>query len=191
MRPLVFLDTETTGLHTDRQPWEIALIRRDDTGDTRTVLYIDLADLDLDAAEPAGLRVSRFSSRHPQVVYGSIHLPSVYRERDAAAIVREWTSGATIVGVVPSFDTFCLTRMLARHRLTPQWCPDVIDVVPMAARIIRKYGRTPETDCARLSQQCGVRPPGAGHRHTALGDARWAMRWYDNLDARLVNQVSR
>lgn len=61
MRPLVFLDTETTGLHTDRQPWEIALIRRDDTGDTRTVLYVDLADLDLDAAEPAGLRVSRFS----------------------------------------------------------------------------------------------------------------------------------
>lgn len=60
MRPLVFLDTETTGLHTDRQPWEIALIRRDDTGDTRTVLYVDLADLDLDAAEPAGLRVSRF-----------------------------------------------------------------------------------------------------------------------------------
>lgn len=124
-------------------------------------------------------------------MYGSIRLPSVYRERDAAVIVREWTSGATIVGVVPSFDTFCLTRMLARHRLTPQWCPDVIDVVPMAARIIRKYGRTPETDCARLSQQCGVRPPGAGHRHTALGDARWAMRWYDNLDARLVNQVSR
>ncbi|MCV7286651.1 hypothetical protein H7J87_15080 [Mycolicibacterium wolinskyi] len=191
MRPLVFLDTETTGLHRDRQPWEIALIRRDDAGDTRIVLYIDVADLDLAAAEPAGLRISRFSSRHPQVVYGSIHLPSVYRERDAAAIVREWTLDATIVGVVPSFDTYCLTTMLARHHLSPAWCPDVVDVVPMAARIIRRCGRIPETDHVRLSQQCGVRPPGASHRHTALGDARWAMRWYDNLDARLVNEVAR
>jgi hypothetical protein len=105
--------------------------------------------------------------------------------------VREWTLGATIVGVVPSFDTFCLTRMLSRHQLTPEWDPDVIDVVPMAASIIRRQGRTPETDCARLSQQCGVRPPGAVHRHTALGDARWAMRWYDSLDARGVNQIAR
>lgn len=121
MKPLVFLDTETTGLHADRQPWEIAMLRRDDAGESRTVLYIDLADLDLDGAEPAGLRVSRFSSRHPQIVYGPIDLPAVHREREAAEIIRDWTMNATIVGVVPSFDTHCLRAMLARHQLMPGW----------------------------------------------------------------------
>ncbi|SEB12491.1 MULTISPECIES: exonuclease domain-containing protein [unclassified Mycobacterium] len=190
MQPLVFLDTETTGLHADRQPWEIAMLRRDDAGESRIVLYIDLADLDLDAAEPAGLRISRFSSRHPQVVYGPIHLPSVHREQEAAEIVREWTMDATIVGVVPSFDTQCLCAMLARHQLTPGWSPKLVDVISLAARYVLDYGRTPERDSTQLSRQCGVRPPGAGLRHTALGDARWAMRWYDQLSTRLMSRLT-
>lgn len=32
-----------------------------------------------------------------------------------------------------------------------------------------------------LSRACGVEPPSDEDRHTALGDARWAMRWYDVL----------
>lgn len=191
MKPLVFLDTETTGLHAGRQPWEIAMLRRDDAGESRTVLYIDLADLDLESAEPAGLRISRFSSRHPQIVYGPIHLPSVHREREAAEIVRAWTMDATIVGVVPSFDTHCLREMLARHQLMPGWDPKLVDVIALAARHVLDYGHTPERVSTQLSRQCGVRPPGAGCRHTALGDARWAMRWYDQLSARLVSRLAK
>ncbi len=191
MKPLVFLDTETTGLHADRQPWEIAMLRRDDAGESRTVLYIDLADLDLDGAEPAGLRVSRFSSRHPQIVYGPIDLPAVHREREAAEIVRDWTMDATIVGVVPSFDTHCLRAMLARHQLMPGWDPKLVDIVALAATHVLDYGRIPERDSTQLSRQCGVRPPGTACRHTALGDARWAMRWYDQLSTRLVSRLAK
>lgn len=32
-----------------------------------------------------------------------------------------------------------------------------------------------------LAAACGVEPPTDEERHTALGDARWAMRWYDTL----------
>lgn len=34
--PLVFIDTETDGLHPGRKAWEIALIRRDHLGQTET-----------------------------------------------------------------------------------------------------------------------------------------------------------
>jgi hypothetical protein len=44
-------------------------------------------------------------------------------------------------------------------------------------------GRTPigppwKSD--ELSRACGVEPPG-GDRHTALADAKWALRWYDAI----------
>jgi uncharacterized membrane-anchored protein len=56
-----------------------------------------------------------------------------------------------------------------------------VDVVTLAAEAIRAAGRQPESDFAGLSRQCGVKPPTAAQRHTALGDARRAMRWYDRL----------
>jgi hypothetical protein len=36
-------------------------------------------------------------------------------------------------------------------------------------------------DSDALSRLCGVDPPGEVERHTALGDARWAMRLYDAI----------
>ena len=59
-KPIVFLDTETTGLHIDRRPWEIALVRRED-GSTRAVtIFIDLRDIPLDQADPTALQIGRF-----------------------------------------------------------------------------------------------------------------------------------
>jgi hypothetical protein len=124
--PLIFMDTETTGLHKARRPWEIALIKRSDTGQTRLLLCVD-------------------------------------------------------VGVVTRFDTECLADMFARHGMKPAWQDDLVDVVPLAIAAFRAAGREPASDVASLSRQCGVKPPTAAQRHTALGDARWAMRWYDKL----------
>lgn len=40
---------------------------------------------------------------------------------------------------------------------------------------------TPPWRSDDLSRACGVEPPSEEDRHTALGDARWAMRWYDAM----------
>ena len=64
--PLVFLDTETTGLHRGRRPWEIAIIRRAWDGQSRLLLCVDIDDLDLSSADPIGLKVSRFHKRQPR-----------------------------------------------------------------------------------------------------------------------------
>lgn len=180
---LVFLDTETTGLHRARRPWEIAIIRR--AGDQQTKLHIcvDMADLDLVSADPAGLAVSGFHKRHPQARPHRTHFPRVLPAADAARLVLDWTAGATVVGVVPEFDTECLAGMLGRHGLAPAW-ESTVDVLPLAVAAVRELGLDPEPHHEDLSRQCGVKPPGGAERHTAVGDARWAMRWYDALRSR-------
>lgn len=179
--PLVFLDTETTGLHRERQPWEIAIIRRTDEGQRQLHLCIDVQDLDLDSADPAGLEISGFHKRHPQVRLRPLQFPRVFRAAEAVSLIEEWTSGATIVGVIPAFDTECLTQMFASHGVSPTWNQDLFDVVTATAARIRDRGLMPDADYSNLSLQFGVKTPSAGQRHTALGDAQWAMRWYDRL----------
>jgi hypothetical protein len=180
-RALAFLDTETTGLHRGRRPWEIAIIRRSGSEQQRLHLCIDVCDLDLESANPVSLAVSGFHKRHPQARDRPLHFPRVYRAQEAAALVDSWTSDATMVAVVPRFDTQCLAELLGRHGLTPRWHPDLVDVVPLAVVAVQAAGLDPEPDFAGLSRQCGVKPPSGAQRHTALGDARWAMRWYDRL----------
>lgn len=179
--PLVFLDTETTGLHRERQPWEVGIIRRTDDGQRQLHLCVDVQDLDLESADPAGLEISGFHKRHPQVRLRPLQFPHVFRAAEAVALVDEWTAGATIVGVIPQFDTECLTRMFLAHRTSPAWNPALVDVVALTATRIRERGLIPDADYSNLSLQFGVKTPSAGQRHTALGDARWAMRWYDRL----------
>jgi hypothetical protein len=179
--PLVFLDTETTGVHRGRRPWEIVIIRRTAHGQSRLLLCVDIDDLDLSYADPIGLKISGFHKRHPQARLQPRYFPRVYRASQAATIVQQWTAGATIVGVVPRFDTECLADMLARQHLEPAWQPNLVDVIALAKAAVTASGLQPETDFTTLSRQCGVKPPTPTQRHTALADARWAMRWYDKL----------
>jgi DNA polymerase III epsilon subunit-like protein len=188
-RSYVFLDTETTGLHRTRRPWEVALIRRTLSNglvaeQTRLHVCVDIADLDLASADPVGLNISGFHRRHPQIRERRAHFPRVLRADAVAAVVDEWTTDATIVGVRPRFDTECLAALFGRHRRTPHWQDDPVDVVELAVAAIRNLGLDPERDHDTLSRQCGVKPPSGSARHTALGDARWAMRWFDSLAKR-------
>lgn len=157
--PLAFLDTETTGIHRGRRPWEIAIIRRDQDGPSRLLLCVDIKDLDLPAADPIGLKISGFHKRHPQARLRPAYFPCVFRASEAASIVHRWTADATIVGVVPKFDTECLADMLACHHLDPSWQPGPADVIELAKAAVEASGRQPETDFVSLSRQCGVKPP--------------------------------
>jgi hypothetical protein len=194
MTPLCFLDTETTGVHPGRQVWEIAMIRRDDSGETEASFFVDV---DLSAADPFGLSVGRFYERHPhgQYLSGRSNTPggkSITDEPltviDAAHEVARMTHGAHIVGIVPNFDTETLDPLLRAHGLIPAWHYHLIDVEAMAVGYLRGRGWEDITDAIDvpwrsddLSRACGVEPPSDDERHTALGDARWAQRWYDAI----------
>jgi hypothetical protein len=188
--PLCFIDTEATGVHPDRRVWEVAVIRRDESGEQEHVWQV--SDVDLSNADPFGLNVGRFYDRH--ALYGAFGEIDLLPERAVAARVEEATRGAHLVGAVPSFDAGCLDPMLRRHGLIPAWHYHLVDVEAMAVgylEAMRLYGvgengmdaepvRPPWRSDA-LSRACGVAPPSDDERHTALGDARWAQRWYDAM----------
>ncbi|MGH8576155.1 MAG: hypothetical protein ACREXX_14000 [Gammaproteobacteria bacterium] len=197
--PVCFVDTETDGVHPGRKPWELAIIRRTDTGEDTYHAYVEI---DLSTADPFGLRVGRFYERHPLGIYLASSgtesgYPLPYPDGDAptyvsatvaAAVVARVTHGAHIVGAVPNFDTETLAVLLREHELTPAWHYHLIDVETLAVGYLEGLtpganhpGRDLPWDSEALSRACGVEPPGEDERHTALGDARWAMRLYDAI----------
>jgi hypothetical protein len=195
MTPLCFIDTETTGVHPGRLAWEIAMIRRDDKAEETSVLQV--TDVDLSNADPFGLNIGRFYERHVSYREGPrFRLNSgeqevkFCEEKEAAWRVEQVTRGAHLVGAVPSFDAATLDPMLRRHGLNPAWHYHLIDVEALAIGWLcgrqkrsedLKMGWGPPWDSQDLSRSCGVEPPSEDERHTALGDARWAMRLYDAI----------
>ena len=198
--PIVFLDTETDGLHPGRRVWEVAMIRRDEMGQTETSFFVAL---DLRNSDPFGLRVGGFWDRHPagRKISGQKCSPSdfvnVLSKHDAAKEVMRWTFGAHIVGAIPSFDTETLAGLLRSEGYMPSWHHHLIDIEAMAlgwlwgrskghSRPIGLDGRTIDLAALpvrsdNLAAACGVEPPTDVERYTAMGDARWVMRWYDAL----------
>lgn len=205
--PLAFVDTETTGVHPGRRAWEVAIIRREPDG-TEDVALIQVADVDLSHADPFGLRVGRFYERHLAYAPASstdartvADAPDSYfiTEFEASLIVERMTRGAHLVGAVPNFDAEVFADMLRRHQLTPAWHYHLIDVEALAVgyingRLTEARMHQPDVRMPRwedglglpwrsddLSMACGVVPAGDDERHTALGDAKWAMRLYDAI----------
>lgn len=201
--PIVALDTETTGLHAGRQAWDIAMIRRDDTGEHTAQFYVDI---DLSGSDPFALNMGRFWQRHPVGRYmyefaedvlipkpleshdclyaiGTGDDPEFVTERTAAFLVAHWTLGAHIIGAVPNFDTETLAPLLRKHGLTPTWHYHLIDVEALAVGYRAGKGTplAPPWKSDELSGAIGIEPPSDEERHTALGDARWALRVYDAI----------
>ena len=207
MTPLVFLDTETTGIHPEREVWEVGMIRRDDTGQRELQFFVEV---DLAKADPFGLSVGRFYERHPQGRWLSNrmtegHVPDPHRAGMAAELVAMWTHGAHVIGSVPSFDTVSLDRLLRSQGLIPAWHYHLIDVenlavgyLAAAAQVAEGYNRpyelwqdggsitaaelreiiTPPTKSRPVAELLGI-TQSEEDQHTALGDARWAMAVYD------------
>lgn len=181
MKAIVFLDTETTGLHHNRRAWEVSMIRRTNSNpqDDTITIFIDLNDLDLAHADPHGLAIGHFNQRHPAFGHPLAPGQRYMSERAATEIIDEWTAGAEIFGIRPRFDTTTLERAFHRHNRTPQWWRDPTDITDLARGWVLAHGQTPRHNPEKLSRQCGLPIPEPHLRHTAYGDAEWVQRWYD------------
>jgi hypothetical protein len=203
--PLCFIDTETTGLHADRKVWEIAMIRREAGHPGRSTTFF--VEVDLSNADPFGLSVGRFYERHPvgrwiAGLAGPTEMPtaeesgSYLTAHAAALLVAKYTHGAHLVGSVPNFDAETLAPLLEWENLTPSWHYHLVDVENLAAGYCAGRWAQAAADghpaesgpfqplpwkSDELSRACGVEPPTAEERHTAFGDAHWAMRLYDAI----------
>lgn len=133
--PIVFLDTETTGLGPDDEIWEIAAVRRDWDGNvlTKTTMQLfvehdekkcrrlpDAFREDHDARFP-----SPCSSRVDSRAAAADAMRDLFR-RD------EHDTRPVVVGINPGFDLGHISRLIATHR--PVADPAPWDYTPVDAR---------------------------------------------------------
>ena len=179
--PIVFLDTETTGLSLTDHIWEFAAIRREGDGSPDYPLHLFIEhDPEKAAQLPEPFRRDLEARFDPDVAIAP---------RDAARLIahmlRPGANGekAHVVGAVPNFDTERLAILLAAHDLAPCWHYHLIDVENLAVGFALGRGwATPELpwDSDQLSRIVGIEPP-TDDRHTAMGDALWARDIYDRM----------
>lgn len=190
--PIVFLDTETTGLSLTDDIWEFAGIRREGDGTPDVPLHLFIEHDRSKAAElPEKFRADYQARYEPE------HAVS---HRDAARLIhRHLRPGADgtrahVVGAVPNFDTERIAFMFAAHGLDVPWHHHLICVenlivgyahgsaVGRAAAPSKVY--RPDIPLPwssdNLSERVGVTPT-ADTRHTAMGDAEWARAIYDRI----------
>lgn len=192
MTRLCFIDTETTSLRPDRRAWDIGLIVRDGSETSAHQWFVDSEDLDLGNADPFALQIGRFYERHPDINPDAG--PRCHDERRVLREVEALTRGAHLVGAVVSFDADVLGQRMRANGILPNWHYHLIDVEALAVGYIAGQAQTgePRAQVAAdlelaappwksddLTAALGLDAVPEDERHTALGDARWAMRIYD------------
>lgn len=207
MTPLCFIDTETTSLRPDRRAWEIGIVaRHPGKPDKEHHWFIGSEDLDLGNADLSALKIGRFYERHPDINPDAS--PRCWPERRVLREVEEVIRGAHLVGAVVNFDAEVLAARMREHGICPSWHYHLIDVEALTVgylngrrarqnEIVDGYPlenggklapglvrwNEPVTTLPwksdDLSDLLGIAPASTTERHTALGDARWAMRIYD------------
>ena len=187
MSAICFIDCETTGLALTDDIWEFAGIRREEDC-TQTILHLFITH---DQAKCAKLPESFLKDHKDR--YDGLECVS---QSEAALLIANFMGGkAHIVGAVPNFDTERIALLLRRFGLTPGWHYHLIDVENLAVGWIQGIGQqavndgvidaidgrlAPPWSSDDLSRACGIEPP-TDARHTAMGDALWAMAIYDRV----------
>jgi len=190
--PIAFVDIESDGVRPDRKPWEIAVIRRNPDGaETEWSAFVDI-DLG-DTPDGFGVKVGGYYDRHPfgrLIAHGDTELLGEQRPPEAVAIdVARLTHGAVVVGINPSFDTHTLELLLRANGLIPAWDYTPLCAKTLAVGLLIGQGllrpddnpQGPPWKTADIAEK--LRIPLDDERHTALGDARLAMRMFDAVTA--------
>ena len=196
--PIVFVDTETTGLDPDRHEiWEVGLIvpgaiqvvhpDRPDTWETAEFHWF-LPVTDLGGADPFALSIGRFHERHP---WGSAHAAmkrmvlgeTVTDIGTFAAQFAHLTHGKHLAGAVVSFDEERLRRLLRRNGRIESWHYHLVDVEALAVGYLASAtdgteALAPPWNSSDLTAALGLHVD-ESEKHTALGDARWAKAIYE------------
>jgi DNA polymerase III epsilon subunit-like protein len=188
--PIVFLDTETTGLSLDDDIWEFAAIRREPDGtETEHHIFID-HDYSKCARLPESFRADHHARYRDH---------DAYHPKNAAEYIADiFRDGKPhVVGAVPNFDTERIARLINTHypAWSMGWHYHLIDVENLMVGYLAGCQRVAlsHVQGAKVKDPSLILPPWRSddlaaevgvtitedERHTAMGDARWAKRIYD------------
>lgn len=193
---LAFLDTETTGLDMHDDVWDFAVILRQ-PGQPDVEHQMFVAHNVVKAARLPEPFWSDYSRR--------FQADAAWPKSRLCEWLRDNLTGAVIIGAVPSFDTTRLEILMRKTETirtgwSPPWHYQVIDVETLALGNLTGYNEgaavyfdphgtadphepfvipVPPWDSDALTAMVGVE---STHRHTALGDARWARATFDQVN---------
>jgi hypothetical protein len=182
MTPLIFLDTETTGLRPDiHTPWEIAWVTALHDGGSLEVIHrrtmmVDISATRLDEADNVALDIGRFAERWTDA--DKIPQDLILRQMRAdLGVLRQKTGQiAHLVAAVPSFDHAMICNNWTGWPGFGEglWHYHLIDVEILAAG---RLGVEPPYSSSDLTAAMNVTVDEAS-KHTAMGDVEWAMALY-------------
>jgi hypothetical protein len=199
-QPIVFVDTETTGLSYHKQVFDIAMIRDNPDGTTeREQFFLPVFEVDIPGHEFSE-EAKQYNHFERYDLDGAIdHSQSVRR------IKHMFRDRAHFVGMVPDFDANALWKLIREsdgQRAGFPWYYQLIDVDMMAygyfinnrkhyeiewdylseadrASVLRYTGLTTlPIDTNKVCEVLGVDIPSDSERHTAMGDAEWTRNIY-------------
>jgi DNA polymerase III epsilon subunit-like protein len=169
--PIVFLDTETTGLDPFRATvLEVAMIRREaDGSESRFHSKIRPTEQELEEAEPEALRVNGYAA-NPEAWEGAPTMAEVGGQ------ISDFVKGArALCGHNVSFDEKMLAAALKRHGILRKIPYHKIDTVTLAFEHLVPLGLG-RVSLDSVRDFLGWSREGA---HAALKDAEDAMRLFD------------
>lgn len=168
---LISLDIETTGLDPEvHEAWEVALVNEEEA---EHIWHFPVTDLT--TASPQALQMNGFYER-AHIVGEHDSLETQARE------IARGTVGATFIGFnVAAFDAAFLAKLLCKYGYAPAWEHRHLELGSFVAGAVgAKHAlssRAVEDMVPRLSDE---------DPHTALGDARWNMRVYRAVLAKVL-----
>lgn len=189
-KPILFLDTEATGLDPALDGlWELAVIRREPDGtETEYEWFVNAHVPSRAALLPEPFKTDYATRYRPDLAITGSRL---VLELDALCRDRPY-----IVGAVPSFDMNRIGRLRERFGFTTPdpWHYHLKDVENVAIGFLNGLAAAGDRraivalsqdldDSDAISLAVGVDPADFA-RHTALGDARWAKAIYDAVMTR-------
>ena len=171
MYPVVFLDTETTGLDPDTSTiLEIAMIRREGDGtESRFHTRIKPTKGELEKAHPKALEINGYAAN-------SQLWESAPPMRIAAPMMANFLSGAkTLCGHNVSFDETMIKASMKRHGVRRKIPYHKIDTVTLAYEHLHRVGLQ-RMGLDRIRSFLGWSTDGA---HTAMKDTEDCKRLFD------------
>jgi len=174
MTPIVFLDTECTGMDLDADIWELGALRREPDG-RRSELHLFLSH---DVRKAMRLREPFHSDYVARLPDDTQLVPA----RQAAVMLTRFIGyDAVVVGAVSSYDCQRLAVLFARYRMAvPPWLYTMVDVYALAAGYLQARGEAVDYPVRvdQVSRGLGV---DADHysRHTAMGDVMFVEEIFD------------
>ncbi len=172
--PICFVDTEATGLRPDDEIWEFAGRRRNPDG-TTDELHLFISHATHKAQHLPTSFYQDWLERYPHRDY-KLCVDQTVASRE----IQAFTLGATIVGLVPSFDTEKIAKMMRGHGIEPKWHYHIVDCENLIVGFLAARGNVlkPPWRSDQLSGLVGVDVTNYA-RHTAMGDVLWTEAMWD------------